>query len=111
MRKLTKKETNDAPAWAVSYSILVNSVGNDYPTYHERHYGYTLPLLQLVPRKEFDISEYEFSYSSVEIELNDDGDLSMWVSDDGLTSESCGFNKLDVIAMAKAVKLTAEDLK
>jgi hypothetical protein len=60
---------------------------------------------------EFDISNHEFSDSSVEVVICDDGELAMWVSNDGLTSESCTLSKQDIIALAKAVKLTPDDLK
>jgi hypothetical protein len=74
MRELTQKEIDDAPSWAVSYNTEVNSVGTDYIMYHERHYGFTLPLLHATPpRKEFDISEYVFSDTAIESVTVDGG--------------------------------------
>lgn len=55
MRKLTQKEIDDAPSWAVSYTIITEIIGGGI-SYHERHYGFTLPLPHDKPqRKEFDI--------------------------------------------------------
>lgn len=56
MRKLTKKEIDDAPDWAVSYSISELNCGGVL-SYHERHYGYTLPLPTKNTGKKFDVSD------------------------------------------------------
>lgn len=50
MRKLTPEEIDDAPSWAISYAAFTKD-GNTYVIYHERHFGYTLPLPK---REEFE---------------------------------------------------------
>jgi hypothetical protein len=99
MRKLTKKEIDDAPSWAVSYLVTKERIGSGV-SYHERHYGFTLPLPSATPqRKEFDIID-EWHNSTYKI--LDNGSVEL-IDDPTL-------DRGQVITLAKHFKLTAEDL-
>jgi hypothetical protein len=81
MRKLTQKEIDDAPNWAVSYNVEVNSVGTDYIVYHERHYGFTLPLSPKTTSKEFNVNG---AWVSVKDRLPPKTKSATWSDDDVL---------------------------
>lgn len=99
MRKLTQKEIDDAPTWAVSYLVAEESIGGTV-SYHERHYGFTLPLPHGTPqRKEFDIEPYKHWCDPIH---DNDG-----------PADYCYYDEIPrdkAIKIAKYFKLTAEDL-
>jgi len=122
MRELTPQEIANAPVWATSafentkgYLFWFNEklgtaliVGNDKyhaPIYLSKtHYAYS--AAQPFPRKEFDISGYEFSDGDINTH-NAIGDrYELYVA-----SECIELNKQDAIALAKHFKLTSGDLK
>lgn len=91
MRNLTPKEIDDAPGWAVSYYIGTRL------SYHERHFGYTLPL---PARKPFDIEPYKHWCDPI----FDD------TCDNEYSRYALIFRK-KAIEIAKHYNLTAADLK
>ena len=116
MRELTQQEIDNAPEWATGYFITPGFNGVTYESHEFYQYlpcGSRVEQLSSglsvnakpIPRKEFDISEYEFSDSEVEVETNEDG--TVWLCAVAYSS----VNKRDAIALAKHFKLTAEDLK
>lgn len=117
--KLTDEQIAElAPEWATHYrrrgKVLVFESVNKYQFYNNGsfgdvymfHYGKQKMTGKPIPRKKFDISEYEFSDSIAEFEVE---------VCDTLVLKSHGswfsFDKDDAIALAKHFKLTAEDLR
>jgi len=116
MRQLTQTEIENAPDWADEYYIDIKDVW-----YVNKKYGmakmngrvrniksHSSIILDAkpIPRKEFDIGEYEFSDGDV---LIDD------IMSDEIVFESPGVGysllKEDVIALAKHFKLTVDGLR
>lgn len=124
MRDLTQKEIDQAPDWAQRYfsegitalyinindGIIahINAPEVTFAPWNELEYA--LENSQPIPRKEFAISEYQFSdtdIKSVEIDGYADNEyLHFYLHDTNELTHS----KSDVITMAKALKLTASDL-
>lgn len=97
MRPLTQKEIDDAPSWAVSYEVLERTAVD----YHERHYGFTLPLPNsMLQIKEFDIESYKHWCDPID---DNDGPNGYCYYDQ--------IKREKAIEIAKYFKLTAEDLK
>ena len=99
MRELTKKEIDDAPNWAVSYCIEVVKTG-PIVAYHERHYGFTLPLPGATPRNGLDIEPYKHWCDPI--------------NDNNGPPDYCYYDEISrdkAIEIAKHFKLTARDLK
>ena len=119
MRDLTHQEIKSAPEWATHYFIAENygirwSNDSGYQwrgdEFHSISHGGATRLLREskpIPRKAFDISEYVFDGCDVSI---DDliGDFVEFKNDH---SSSFTLSKIDVIALAKHFKLTADELK
>jgi hypothetical protein len=102
MRKLTQKEIDDAPNWAVSYNIDLNQVNaGPVVSYYERHYGFTLPLPHATPQsKELDIEPYKHWCDPV--------------NDNGGPLDYCYYDEIGrdkAIEIAKHFKLIPEDSK
>lgn len=115
MRDLTPDEIKAAPDWATHYvtddACLRWSDHSHFQWvggHKMEHNNYFIIQPVPIPRKEFDISEHEFSEGGISV-------ISVDVDDDRLTlcvGHSEGdFTKKDIAAMAKALKLTPEDLK
>lgn len=123
MRALTEEELALAPEWATHYIVNIHGdviYQNDDSWWWS---GMSTPLqnhakaefgAKPIPRRPFDITKYEFS----------DGDLSalkaeggiMWIDIEYGGSgnrdvASAVINNLDAIAIARALGVTAEDLK
>ena len=121
MRDLTQNEIDNAPEWATRYAIVANDIcyvddkywivlGTDGVSMKEkmlldnpRSHEYTKPI----PRKEFDITSYEFDdkFNIMILEVNDDSSVSLDVD-----TVDTYITKQDAIALAKHFKLTANDL-
>ena len=113
MRDLTPQEVANAPEWATHYESMPHGViyqtDGSFQTgtvggrcKHNGLSGGAKPI----PRKELDISGYEFSDDDINIH-NAIGDrYELYV-----TSKCIELNKQDAIALAKHFKLTVEDLK
>ncbi len=96
MRDLTPQEIADAGD--NKHYFIDSEFG---PIYSRHMKSFTQPI----PRKEFDISGYEFSDGDINIH-NAIGDrYELYV-----TSKCIELNKQDAIALAKHFKLTASDL-
>jgi hypothetical protein len=95
MRKLTKKEIDDAPNWAVSYCFEGKIL-----SYHERHYGFTQPI----PREQFDIS---IGFAKVEL-LNLISKIED-IDDCGPAHE--GWQSDELMGLISKLKKAAEGLK
>lgn len=113
MRKLTQQEIEWAPAWADGYTIDVHGdiewyTGNCYLVEHDNFFFKAEPI----PRKEFDISDHDFSDSDVisVIYQGYETEAYLYFELSRDTNELC-HSREDVIAMAKSMSLTAEDLK
>jgi hypothetical protein len=125
MRKLTKKEIENAPDWATHYLAHPWSVNIRYTDGIHFNTGKGKPKITVpddlddpmehfkpIPRKEFDINGHNFSdddIKSVEVDGLDD-DEYIHITFRGEVIELC-HDRDDIIAMAKAVKLTASDLQ
>ena len=105
MRELKPEEIKNKPWWANSYSIQDQS---GEPIFYAGLGGGAMPI----PSGEFDITSYDFS----------DGDIQSAIVDGCEGHKYLHFifkeetieltqSKFDVIAMAKALKLNAEDLR
>lgn len=102
MRKITPKEIDAAPGWAVSYHI---GGIDEVLTYHESHYVFTLPLPDKAP---FDITQCKHLNRFEFLVLADQGRL-LEVGHN--KHDILVFNKDQIIEAAKILKLTASDLK
>ena len=130
MRDLTEEELKLAPEWATHYdsdyikahpvklcffndlqavNVFKNGVVGE-PYFNE--VGISDSDRELPIRKTFDISEHEFSCESVKAckpsWVGDD--LQISILDGDFTHHDAVINKQDVIAMAKALGVTAKDL-
>jgi len=116
MRDLTPQEIANAPEWATHY--IVDS--DDDITYESLDWWCWAanPSRKCdnrgrmsgvpIPRKEFDISQYEFSDGDMDIIIEADGGVFVSVdSDRGLYAN---LSRNDIIALARHSKLTPEDL-
>jgi hypothetical protein len=127
IRDLTQQEIEAAPEWAVKYWVMANHGGHrsgnicfvnklNNITQWQGSEKCGIPSLgtlsfKQIPRKEFDISEYEFSDCDIElVELVECGESSYLHFDFKQETNELTHSKCDVIAMAKALKLTASDL-
>lgn len=119
MRQLTQQEIDQAPEWATHYVI---PAGIEAIRWRDsKHFqwsdcdckqnlgGWSILECQPIPRKEFDISAYEFSDLEIERAIQHDSDEVQLDMMDG--SRPALINKRDAIALAKHFKLTSEDLK
>jgi hypothetical protein len=124
MRKLTQHEIDQAPEWATSYFIYsggqeIRWQDNIDHIFMWSHEGVKFPFPrdvfsrgESINRKPFDISEYEFSDCDIEsVEIDGYADNEYLHFDFKQETNELTHSKGDVIAMAKALKLTAEDLK
>jgi len=122
MRELTQKEIDNAPSWATHYdavgeSIMFESKGSTQMMI-KGELGNFIPFGPVsehsipIPHKEFDISEYEFSDCDIQSVMVDgcEGHEYIHISFKEETIELTQ-SRFDVIAMAKALKLTADELK
>ena len=122
MRELTPEEIKNAPEWAVEYYIDIKDIW-----YVNKKWGMAKMIGRVrnikshsqimsdakpIPRKEFDISENEFSDCDIEsVEIDGYADNEYLHFDFKQETNELTHCKDDVIAMAKALKLTAEDLR
>lgn len=102
MRDLTDQEIKDAPSWTTHY--FINLISGE-PHFYDQNFALEC---QLIHRPEFDIGEHKWSDETIVIIGCDDSHFELMCT---VQNEVFGISKLDVIAMAKSVKLTAEDLK
>jgi hypothetical protein len=100
MRPLTQQEIDDAPSWANYYSIQ-----KDEPYFTGLAMDQRGLDFKPIPRKEFDITNHRFSDNDITHAFRSIGGVFI-NCDQGVT-----LSKSDIIALAKTVKLTAEDLK
>ena len=120
MRELTKEEIKLAPSWATHYEII-GDVLTFVSEFHYEHYvdgvGQGVRAHRhgidedsfLIPRKSFDISEHEFNDIDI-LRVNLFGDkVSIVMDADAVVSAE--LSKKDIIAIAKALGVTGEDLK
>lgn len=119
MRKLTEEELKLAPEWATHYTVdccndVIYQNGNlcwwsglSLPLGHNKINPTAKPINK--PKKQFDITKYDFSDCYVlKAELEGGCSLSFELQSHELGFVS--FNKNDVIAMARALSVNAEDL-
>lgn len=118
MRKLTQNEIDNAPEWATHYGVIefdhimwrskyLGSINNSgqLPFYC---YGIPEHCTKPIPRKEFDISDYESCDPNVDyIEAQEFCIRTVFEDDINEYIE----NRDDVIAKAKHFKLTPGELK
>jgi len=95
MREPTQNEIENKPAWAKYYYAAEGRA----PIFYAAPGVGTAPI----PRKEFDINEYDFK---CKIEITSIGHVMF----KNIYGFSFTFNKQDTIALAKHFKLTADDL-
>lgn len=118
MRELTKEELDLAPSWATHYVIT----GNNYVMYESEYHWCTSEDFSRccnskvshdakpINRKPFDISEYEFSDKDLSISgICAKRLIEIKINDCGINSYGT-LNKQDIIAIAKALGVTGEDL-
>lgn len=123
MRELTRKEIDNAPSWATRYFIAKNygirwSNSEKYKWQGDESIyisgGYLRRINSesvLIPRKEFDISKHVFTDCDIElVEVDGLADDEYLHFDFKQETNELTHSKGDVIAMAKALKITAEDL-
>ena len=119
--KLTDEQIAElAPDWATHYSYMMAGIvyqsSDSWQVYTDGVYSdiHTRKAIskdaKTIPRKKFDISEYEFSYGELTNCSLDNNELTI-CEGQGYGQECKTFSKKDVIAMAKALSVTAEDLK
>jgi len=111
MRDLTKDEIDDAPEWAITYAIdndgyilwLGDKTGLST---NPNNSSFCMGPAKPIPRKEFDILEYDWSdvRAVYSFDIYTDG-----VEFD-LNSHGLALSKQDAIALAKHFKLTPSDL-
>ncbi len=124
-RQLTQEELNLAPEWATHYAVMVVSgrvvyldLDNCKMTmvsmidkgYGPINYGgfFRKGEIQPIPRKAFDISTMEFNDDRIiDVDLFSDGTVEINM-DSGL---SCELSKNELVLIAKALGVTAEDFK
>lgn len=115
MRNITQTEIDNAPEWATHYTILNFGVlyqNNEY--FQSDVDGFKCVQsrvsdeAQPIQRKEFDISEYEYSHGGLKLHSVDDVNGDLYLSH---YREVHRRTREDAIAEAKHFKLTAEDLK
>ncbi len=115
MRDLTPQEVANAPEWATHYESMPHGViyqtDGSFQTgtvggrcKHNGLSGGAKPI----PRKELDISGYEFSDGDMDVIIEADG--GVFVSVDSDRGIYANLSRNDIIALAKHSKLTAEDL-
>lgn len=117
MRELTQQKIDQAPDWATMYFIKdgicwYNEIFFQWETGNKIKCGNNFNNAEFkpIPRPEFDVNEYEFSDGNIKVAFDNDI-VFVDVNYDDFYSQSCEFNKVDIIALAKLVKLTPEDLK
>lgn len=98
MRELTQQEINDAPDWATHYYV-----DYDDSVSFNGGAGHSKPI----PRKPFDIGEYEFSDKDIfnHFITKDKSRINFDFDSELMPSDTIGFNKQDAIAIAKHFKL------
>lgn len=119
MRDLTAEELALAPEWATHYivdsgddSIIYENAflcwwrGLDNPI--DNAVGFGEMENRPITGREFDITQHEWSDNRISFAFDDDGLL---VEIDGDFYECAKINKKDGVAIAKALGVTAEDLK
>lgn len=107
MRKLTQQEYDKRDKSMTHYKVNAS----DVISWHDVANGWIPSDAVAIPDMEFDISEYEFSdLPPVAYEI-DDGTIGFVILGSSHGDITVDINKLDVIAMAKHFKLTADDLK
>ncbi len=123
MRTLTPQGINDAPYWADS--VFENRIGSlfyfdsctgRFQSVHDKssfgdglskgHYAFV--SCKPIQRKKFNLSEHDFSDPVAEVKVLSSNDTAIVISHVG---KWVSFSKCDIAAMAKEIKLTAEDLK
>lgn len=104
MRKLTQKEIDNRPDGTNFY----REHQDGSVTFSLRDAGLEQPGHSQIPRKEFDISEYEHSHGGLKLHSIDIATGDLYLSHYGEVHRR---TKEDAIAEAKHFKLTADDLK
>ncbi len=102
MRELTQQEIDQAPKRFTYYCVKSNG-GIHWQTKKECSGS------QPIPRKQFDISEHEFSDDDESFSVN--GDFIVLKRCDNYTNPSFDIHRPEAIALAKHFKLTADDLR
>lgn len=125
MRELTEEELKLAPDWATHYFIdelddaLYAGLSKDGKYYSVWWFGLSLPIEYVddidgyvtISKKPFDITKHEWSDTSVkEVRLFRDGSIDIQSNLVGVEVQ-ISIYKQDAIAIAKALGVTAEDLK
>ena len=121
MRDLTPQEIKNAPEWATLYNIGSDNeifwIGEEFAMLqggekaHRRDICGYFSCIKIIPRKAFDISEYESeNISDIYVETWNNNSLGFEVSA-SLDDTAIGIDKNDAIAFAKHFKLTADELK
>ncbi len=128
-RQLTQEELNLAPDWAVEYDnsnahlIFISKKlgtyrGDDVYKCYDVNDGVEFirttkgvnVMAQPIPRKAFDISEYQFSDNDIHsvkvVKEANEIEMELKVEVDFIS-----LNKTELITMAKALGVTAEDFK
>jgi len=124
MRDLTQQEIDDKPEWATHYCIG-DFTDNDRICYEgnipvaDYCYQYVGGIIvggnngitedaKPIPRKEFDITTYDYSHGGLTLHSVDDVNGDLYLSHYGEVHRR---TRKDTIAEAKHFKLTAEDLR
>ena len=120
MRDLTQQEIDNAPSWATHY--VLNCDGVMFESLSKTQMMIKGQLTDLIPfggvsigakpmpRKSFDISEYEFKYfDSACVSVDSENEIEIQIHE----AQECTkyITKSDAIALAKHFKLTADELK
>lgn len=122
MRELTQQEIDQAPDWADNYFIHIVSGSirwdcNEFYMWFDSDRRREWPIDgecgddgQPIPRKEFDITKFDFGDSDIwKVQITKHGNDVIFFTEYG--SKLSTVNKEKTIALAKHFKLTVEDLK